>query len=564
MGRKDALRALLDAPAWQADSTLVPHRLAYDLYLCTATRFGKGAPYSAGGLRPDDSDSCLVCTGIRWIARASELLLGASPEDTALDFALRDLYAKLLGTSRPAGTGASWWRADDALSVEAHRVVRVALARNGDLDACLRQGLAVCGLGYAKGENGQFEWEVHRGAWFATVLNSCVHIAHARPDDGPTHGGPTPWKETPRMVDGNPRTSLSIHLGWGLTSRLGRRGESDNVQQLATLINLYYGFSDYGEGHWDQGRELRKHIEARLDEIPDDATHTLDDLILLCRRMYLVREALKIRAITDLAWGNVPWHEVQLPADALELAKATGMLCNVIEWGPLPALEGDILAVRRRLLSSGHSKAVADIYDQFIEVDETGNTARWMGTGAALIMGVRGLICAARDWPPRLVLLTSDMYGLVGERHRFAERLARAQSAADMAAARRPSIHATAFDAPATTWQDMVRQLRHCPVHEPCAAGAARLTARRDAESSGLGYADGWHRPDVIHDIAGWLRSAIASPCGGSCEDAAIELVYEGLVAAGGLDRILAANSYSTVYAPQPAPAEEAGTPLSV
>ncbi|WP_274918606.1 hypothetical protein [Streptomyces sp. WZ-12] len=564
MARKDALRALLDAPAWQTDGTLVPDRLAYDLNLCTATRFGKDAPYSTHPVRSNHSDGCLVCTGIRWIARSGELLLGTGPEDTALDFALRDLYARLLGKSRPTGTDASWWGADDALSLEAHGVVREALARNGDLDACLRQGLAVCGLGYAEGESARFEWEVHKGAWFATALNSCVHIAHARPDDALAHSDPTPWKETPRMEDGKPRTSLSIHLGWGLTSRLGRRGESENVQQLATLINLYYGFSDYGEGNWDQGRELRKHIETRLHEIPDDATHTLDDLILLCRRMHLVRNALKVRAITDLAWGNVPWYQVQLPPGARELVKATGMLSNVIEWGPLPAMEADIPAVRRRLLSSGHSKAVADIYDQFIEMDETGNTARWMGPGVALIMGVRGLICAARDWPPRLVLLTSDMYGLVGERHRFAERLARAQSAAGMAAARRPSIHATAFDASATTWQDMLRQLHNCPVHEPCAASAIRLTASRGADGSGLDYADGWHQPDVIHDIAGWLLSAIASPCEESCEDAVVELVYQGLVAAGGLDRILAANSYSTVYAPQPAPAGKAGTPLRV
>lgn len=478
-------------------------------------------------------DRCLVCTGIGWLAHSASLLLETDHGDHRASV-MRDVFDRFFGDCRAAtGKEKPWWRGDQELTAFAHQAVREAITNDADAASVIEAGFTDWSQ---QTETGQeellFEWEVLRGSWFATVLHCSAYLSAAGPVTAPSpRAEPDPWKRiTPDMHgDRVVYEHLSLYFGWYHMASLGGDAEPDEVRQLAALIDLYACLSDYG----DDGALMSGALRARIAEKADDLAERLPaesgrTLRQLCHRNQPLRHAFQLRSLADAAWTR-RGPESELTAAGIRLTKETAIMCNVIEWGPLPWLGSGIASNRSRLLLSALAKVIADVYDQFIEQSESGNTARHLGADIGLVFAVRALIIADPEWPFRHLLVGTELYELLGERHRLAERLAGGRTGRDFGLF--PSVFATWGEAPQDLWQACLQQLERCPAHRATPESAAHF----DGED--------WTRPEIIVQIRRWLHGIIRTTCRDRCVRAATTAVHCGLVSSGSIDRILAANS---------------------
>ncbi|MFJ7209962.1 hypothetical protein ACIQWR_41445 [Streptomyces sp. NPDC098789] len=214
-------------------------------------------------------------------------------------------------------------------------------------------------------------------------------------------------------------------------------------------------------------------------------------------------------------------------------------MCNMIEWGPVPWLEGDIAATRHRLAMCALMKTIADIFDMFIEHHESGNTARYLAEDIGTVLAVRDWIMSDGTWPHRSYLVDTEMYGFLGERHTYAVRLANQSTQTR----RQRSVHATS-GGDSAAWNHMLSTLDCCSLHGQDGQAARRLAAGQPDQAEGQDYSARWDAESVINAVREWLGRVVKTDCPSNCADFATEAVHRGIVSSGAFDRVLAVNGY--------------------
>lgn len=464
-----------------------------DLGVCEADTFAAG----------DRRDECLVCTGIGWIARSAMLLMRRDeswPEDgfTGRRWnVLSGLFSRLFRECLPSDADPAWWSADDSVTLVAHAVVRDAMTADADLAAVLLRGFRGCREEHAMSDGELLEREVFKGSWFATVLHAFAHLTRLRPREA-EHGEQTsgwPGKGQVDLSGGLNAAlfrSLTLYYGW-FCNTCSVQAVPEMIRREAALVNLYHCASDYAVGTELESERLRYRAERETAlALPGDPAFR-EGLRKLPERYRIVRDAIDLRAIVDRLWMDTP------PAydepEGMRLAKATAALCNVVEWGPMLWLtDPGEQPVQRMLMMWTLAKQVSDIVDLCIEHHETGNTARYLDGELGNVLAVREQIVNDSGWPYRDTVIFPEMYQLVGERHRHAERFA------DNADQKTPAIH--------DAWEPAVRCLAGCLVHQRQAASAA---------------ARSWTSKAEMREAASLIRRVISARCDHGCAD---EITY--------------------------------------
>jgi hypothetical protein len=476
----------------------------------------------------------MVCIGIGWIARSVELL--TQPVETRPDdeFSgrgwniLNELFARLFDECMPSETDPSWWSADDSVTLTAHAVVRESMALDVDLADVIFRGFRGCREELTVSPGELLEREVFKGSWFAVVLHACAHLTRLRPS-GPCPAGPAldaPVKSQVYLSGGLDAAlfrSLSLHYGW-FRNTCSAEAVSEEIRRRAALVNLYYCASDYAVGDQLERHRLKYRLQQVSTSMPGSPALRAG-LRRLADRNRIVRDAMDLRAIVDRLWADMPRPDAPQPdgsqpdgpplvgydePDGLRLAKATAALCNVVEWGPMVWLtDPGERQVRRMIMMWALIKQVADICDLSIEHHETGNTARYLDGELDNVLAVREQILDDSDWPYRDLLINTEMYELIGERHRNAERFA---DDADQETA-----------AICDAWEPAVRCMAGCPVHQRYAAPAA---------------ARSWTSKMEMRAAAELIRNVISAPCAHECGDVITHAAHSALNRSSAVRRI--------------------------